>query len=112
MDTAAIEAKDRSKTNAGPLRALHSAFHAFVITRDGLDNQLVRCAHLHHGYVTLRYVTANEDSRRGCFGVFVSFKRDTNRNAAGGTKNSPNQRSFCDCFSTEYTYCNGTYCTV
>jgi hypothetical protein len=49
MDTTAIEAKDRSKAHAGPLRALHSAFHAFVITRDGLDNQLVRCAHLHHG---------------------------------------------------------------
>jgi hypothetical protein len=82
MDTAAIQAEDRSKAHAGPLRVLHAAFHAFVITRDGLDDQLVRCAHLHHGWQQKR-----EPSR------MLAFIRESLCNATqttgGGTKNSP-----------------------
>ena len=49
MHTAAFQAENGSKTNAGPLRVLHSAVGASVVARQCLDNCLVGGAHLTHG---------------------------------------------------------------
>ena len=48
VDATAVEAKDISKTNASPLRILHTTITALVVSRQGFDNRLIGWRHLHH----------------------------------------------------------------